>query len=67
MIALGFIFVFCFFFIGIPLVVYHKDEYTKKLKLKFIIFFSFGIAIFICFFIGNITEYFIFLESALEK
>lgn len=38
----------------------------KKIKLKFIIFFSFVISIFICFFIGNITEYFIFLES-MEK
>jgi len=67
MIALGFIFVFCFFFIGLPLVMYHKDEDAKKIKLKFITFFSFVISIFICFFIGNITEYFIFLESTLEK
>lgn len=65
MIALGFIFVFCFFFIELPLVMYHKDEDAKK--IKFIIFFSFGISIFICFFIGNINEYFIFLESTMEK
>lgn len=46
---------------------YHKDEDAKKIKLKFIIFFSFGISIFICFFIENINEYFIFLESTMEK